>query len=146
MFLGDILKTCPDEVFAVISVKDGKFKIRSTKNRANTFYGLDSYFENKNKLNNPIIIVTESPHIDEFDIGDVYDWKTKELVQARPVNGISGQNILQYLCEILTPSVHLSDGTYPVIIINAITKQCSEGKDTLIARTRNFIKLWLYRR
>ncbi|OLQ88274.1 hypothetical protein BIY22_08910 [Vibrio panuliri] len=137
------MKNCKDEVIAVIEVDDHGTSIRRTKNYDSIFVGLDAYYKHKHVYSNPIVIVTESPHIEEFKVNRVNDFMTGLPVNSRPVNGVSGSNIMNYLIPLIDNSdINLENGKYPVIVLNALHQQCSLGVDTLIHRTKNFLKLW----
>ena len=141
--IGSLMNSCNDEVIAVIDATNASSDIRRTFCYTTHFVGLDTYHLHKHKYNNPIVIVTESPHIDEFNKVNITDFTSNVPVNARPVNGVTGQNIMQYLVGLLeNERVKLLPGSYPIIVINAIQKQCSLGLDTKISRTKNFIRLW----
>ncbi|HIF9075417.1 TPA: hypothetical protein ACX6S8_002174 [Photobacterium damselae] len=143
MDTNDNLKTCHDEVIGILVVKDGNGFIRRTKDHQQRFVSIPYYLSNQTAFKRPILFVTESPHVEEFKVGQVYDCLTQELVHARPVNGVTGNNIRQYLIGLLLGiKLTLEDGYYPIIVINALQEQCSLGQDTALYRTRNFIKYW----
>lgn len=140
---GALKAVCRDEVFGVVTALSGRYSFRRTKNFQSSFWPVQSYLDNRDTLNKPIVIVIESPHIDEFRVYNVYNAKDQSPVRARPANGATGRNIVEYLPAIFEAhQISLADGKYPLILVNAIQKQCSEGKDTCISRTRNFLKLW----
>ncbi len=138
-----VLQTCKDEVIAVIEVHHGLVNIRRPFQYPGIFVGLDGYQHHHDKYAAPVLLVTESPHIEEFRVSNVSDFYTGDAVNARPVNGASGRNIMLHLVTVIARSgLFLPDGHYPVIVMNALQEQCSEGKDTLVCRTRNFLNLW----
>ncbi|WP_152436123.1 hypothetical protein [Aeromonas molluscorum] len=138
------MKSCNDEVIAVLEVKGKDWNLRRTFKYDTHFVGLDTYLIHKDKYCKPIVIVTESPHIEEFKVSNLNDLTSNKPVSARPVNGRTGLNIIKFLVELLKNEDLLTEsGSYPVIVINALQEQCSEGNtDTNIHRTKNFIKLW----
>lgn len=137
------MKTCKDEVIAVVEVRETSISIRRTKEYETKFVGLETFHEYKNKCKEPIVIVTESPHVEEFNVFGVNDLTTNKLVSSRPVNGTTGENIMSCLVTLLNNSMlSFPDGDYPVIVVNALQEQCSEGEDPKRHRTKNFIKLW----
>ncbi len=137
------MKTCQDEVIAIIDVKQSLVSIRRPKHYSSTFTSLNAFYRYQDKYHAPIVVVTESPHIEEFRVHGVVDLLSQNEVSARPVNGASGRNIMQYLVSLVCSSgVWLEDGHYPVILMNALHEQCSEGVDTLVHRTKNFLRLW----
>lgn len=138
-----IWKTCQDEVIAVIEVRRGIISIRRTKEYNTRFVSIDALLKYENKYNSPVIIVTESPHIEEFKVSGVTDFISKKPIKARPVNGVSGQNIMNHIVQLLNDSkISFNDGNYPLLVINALQEQCSEGVEPKVKRTKNFITLW----
>ncbi len=138
------VKRCNDEVIAVIKVSHSKAKIRRPKSYPDKFLGIDSYLAHQSRYQRPVLIVTESPHIEEFNVRNLRDFYSNTIVEARPVNGVTGMNILLHLAGLLEDAnVFPCDGYYPVIVMNALQEQCSQGdRDTGKYRTRNFIRLW----
>lgn len=137
------MKFCNDEVIAVLEVRDGCWNLRRTLKYNTHFVSLDAYKLLAYKYKAPIIIVTESPHIDEFNNVKIIDLVLGTPVDARPVNGLTGANIMTYLGGLLkSEGLYFDDGNYPIIVINAIQEQCSLGVDTKIYRTENFITSW----
>lgn len=140
---GIIMKSCNDEVIAVLDVIGTTWSTRRTFKYNTHFVGLDTYDLHKHKYSAPIVIVTESPHISEFDEINILDFTSNTPVNARPVNGVTGQNIMEHLLGLLRQeNIALVTGRYPVIVINAIQEQCSLGVDTKCHRTKNFIAYW----
>ncbi|MCH7373811.1 hypothetical protein MM182_00175 [Aeromonas sp. MR19] len=137
------MNSCNDEVIAVLEVSKTTWRIRRTFNYNTHFVGLDSYHLHKDKYSAPVVIVTESPHIEEFNNINIIDFTSGVPVNSRPVNGATGQNIMNHLLELLKQeNITLETGRYPVIVINAIQEQCSLGVDTKLHRTKNFIADW----
>ncbi|MCE7537747.1 hypothetical protein [Aliivibrio fischeri] len=136
-------KVCDDEIFGVFVVKNSNIQFRRTLNHKSIFVGLNEYQKHINIYQRPILIVTESPHVDEFVVNGLKDLTTGLPVNSRPVNGFSGSKIEEYGLYILQKlSITLPDGLYPLVVINALQEQCSEGQNPKRLRTRNFIKLW----
>ncbi|MGD9020762.1 MAG: hypothetical protein PVF46_03130 [Lysobacterales bacterium] len=137
------LKVCRDEVVAIVAAANGRCSTRRPKHYATQFIGLEAFVAYKHKYKAPIVLVIESPHIEEFKVSGIHDLVSGEPVHSRPVNGASGRNIMARIGTLVSSTgMALGTGNYPVIVMNAIQEQCSEGKDTLVTRTRNFISLW----
>lgn len=85
---------------------------------------------NLNSSNHRIILVLESPHIEEFknSIG--------------PAKGITGKNIANYISMVLGNSILSPNTNYDLILMNAIQFQCSMGVKPIHFRTLAFIHLW----
>ena len=142
-FKESLLKTCNDEIIGIVTVQNHNLNFRKTLEYDNKFVGLDAYQKYKEKCQQPIILVIESPHVEEFKVHGVVDFISGLPTLSRPVNGVSGDNIRIHLLALLkTVSNILGDGLYPVIVMNAIQEQCSKGVDTCKFRTKTFIKLW----
>lgn len=129
---------CPDQFVGVIHL-----------NKKNEFEWYDCYVLLKDrtthasKVNNPIkinnnneniIIILESPHIDEFNgpiIGPLLNKKT-------------GKAFRKYFPELLTSALSNlpSNNKYNVILMNSIQYQCSLGIDTKVFRDRVWLTLW----
>lgn len=95
----------------------------------------------KNKNEKVIVIVLESPHIGEFN-------KSKFNVAPAPALGSTGCNLDKYFCEVVNEcfkKYNIENGTYHVILSNAIQYQCSLGVDTEVFRDRVWLKLWFSR-
>ncbi|WP_195986354.1 hypothetical protein [Clostridium sp. D53t1_180928_C8] len=95
----------------------------------------------KNQYEKIIVIVLESPHIDEFN-------KNKFSVAPAPALGSTGCKLDKYFCEVINECFKKYDiekGKYHVILSNAIQYQCSLGTDTEVFRDRVWLKLWLSR-
>lgn len=105
--------------------------------------------EYKNKKLPVLAIVLESPHQDEFDN------KNKQAVG--PAVGTTGNNIEEYLPQVVfnylparevdnktcyAPEDQIPNGTYKVLLINAIQYQCSLGEDTKQYRDNVFSEMW----
>lgn len=101
----------------------------------------DNLIDIKNKNEKIIVIVLESPHIDEFN-------KKKFNVAPAPALGSTGCNLDKYFCKVIErcfKKYMVKDGKYHVILSNAIQYQCSLGADTEVFRDRVWLKLWLNR-
>jgi len=84
------------------------------------------------KDNPCIIMILESPHIDEFS----KDTNAID-VAVGPANGVTGRNIRKYLKDVLTPLFH--DKDYGLILMNAIQYQCSLGEKPFSVSQRDSI-------
>jgi hypothetical protein len=78
-----------------------------------------------------VILVLESPHIDEF------------VDVKGPAKGVTGENIRALFGDACS-GIHqwLSDGAHPLILVNAIQYQCSLGYPTKCFRDRVFSEIW----
>ena len=88
----------------------------------------------KNKVNDRIVIILESPHKDEY---------SKQI--TAPAMGTTGENINKYLLDILNKKIGNPQGDkkeYDVILMNAIQYQTSLGIDTEYFRDRVWLTLW----
>ena len=100
-----------------------------------------------NDLGNPILFITESPHVAEF-LSEALHCFGGRVVYSRPVNG-SDNGTAGYLWWEYLPKVSEAldivkdDKWHPIIIVNAVRFQCSEGLPTEDGpRDRNFMKLF----
>lgn len=84
-------KVCDDEIFGVFVVKNSNIQFRRTLNHKSIFVGLNEYQKHINIYQRPILIVTESPHVDEFVVNGLKDLTTGLPVNSRPVNGFFWQ-------------------------------------------------------
>ena len=101
----------------------------------------DSLVDIKNQNEKIMLIVLESPNIDEFN-------KKKFSVSPAPALGRTGCNLDGYFCELIETCFNkdiVEDGKYHVILSNAIQYQCSLGVDTEVFRDRVWLKLWISR-
>lgn len=140
-------KKCGDEIFGVIKVRGQKIDFRRCKNYQTTFWPPQTYLNFKqthpNLLARAIVLILESPHIDEFKVTNIINAESKMCISARPVNGASGLQIQNKISQLLNCDlVNLENGNYPLIIVNAIQLQCSKGAKPLLHRTREFLRLW----
>ena len=88
----------------------------------------------KNKVNDRIVIILESPHKDEY---------SKKI--TAPAMGTTGENINKYLLDILNKKIgnpQIDKKEYDVILMNAIQYQTSLGIDTEYFRDRVWLTLW----
>ena len=88
----------------------------------------------KNKVNDRIVIILESPHKDEY---------SKQIIA--PAMGTTGENINKYLLDILNKKIgnpQIDKKEYDVILMNAIQYQTSLGIDTEYFRDRVWLTLW----
>lgn len=92
---------------------------------------LEGYKEKNQKL----VIVLESPHIDE------YFKNGQEIAEPVCANGKTGENIIKCKDTMLA-KMGLSIDKVDVFIINAIPYQCSQGISTEVLRDFVWIKCW----
>lgn len=91
--------------------------------------------EIKEKGNPRIIIILESPHIDEYSLSTPY-----------PAIGATGKNINKYFTKILNKFLNnkiYKGKEYDLILMNAVQYQTSLGYNTEIFRDRIWLKTWL---
>ncbi|MFT5716750.1 MAG: hypothetical protein ACI9T7_000928 [Oleiphilaceae bacterium] len=87
-------------------------------------------------FNNKIIILMESPHDDEFD-------KSNKFIG--PANGGTGEKISMHLSaaiNIIHDISPIENGDYDLVLMNAVSFQCSMGFSTGYFRDLTFIGLW----
>lgn len=92
------------------------------------------------KSKKTLVIVLESPHVDEFN-------KLKCNIAPAPALGATGCSLDNYFIELFNSKINdfkIADGIYNVILANAIQYQCSLGEDTEIYRDRVWLDLWLF--
>lgn len=92
--------------------------------------------ENKlRKMHNDkvILVVLESPHVDEYN--------GVCSVAPAPALGMTGNMLERYFTELI--SDYVGDEKYHVILGNAVQYQCSLGVDTKIYRDRIWLNTWL---
>lgn len=81
------------------------------------------------RTTNPcLILVLESPHIDEF------------IDAPGPAKGFTGEMIRKHLSEAFDPTGRFE---YGLILLNAIQFQCSLGSNTAVYRDRIFRATWI---
>ncbi|MDN5343487.1 MAG: hypothetical protein PWP28_2367 [Oceanotoga sp.] len=86
------------------------------------------------RLENKIIIILESPHVEEFN--------SQKLNFPAPAMGKTGENLQKYFIESMKK--YLENKNYNIILMNSIQYQCSLGYDTNIYRDRLWLELWEY--
>lgn len=89
-----------------------------------------------------IVIILESPHKDEYD-------NAKCKIAPAPALGITGCNLDKGFVDILKDFMEenkgiIKDGTYQVILMNAIQFQCSLGLEPIVEKIKDeiFLSLW----
>lgn len=78
----------------------------------------------------------ESPHDDEFDKNNMF---------IGPANGKTGDNISDNLSEfinVIHAKTPIKNGNYDLILMNAVSFQCSMGFSTNYFRDLTFVSLW----
>lgn len=134
-------KPCPDQVVGIIEKDSTNFiflNYCSTKsNKYQPVFQRLEVSKCKELNENVIVIVLESPHIDE------YDPDTKKPIG--PAYGKTGDLINKHLIGILNsePRIRtLKNGSYDLILVNAIQHQCSLGENTRFYRDAMFFYYW----
>lgn len=149
---------CPDEVIGTIEYDKAKGEFGEFKRRDyfEDFFvkhsDHDKFFRKRAEIKGRILIILESPHVDEFGVPDLKDYFSKKPVTARPAKGITGTNIKNHLAENLNQNITeikkimgekiKASGAYSVSVINAVPYQCSLGFETKSYRDECFLKLW----
>lgn len=95
-----------------------------------------------------IILVMESPHVDEFT--EINENSEISFKAEGPANGATGRKIREYLSSVLNQIPNLEAGeigenrwdNYGLILMNAIQYQCSLGVDTSVFRSDVFRDFW----
>ena len=138
-------KKCPDEFIGFINKDKVKDKYvyfqREDYERQIVFpEKLFSYCcKNEIEFDDVIVIILESPHIDEFFGFSIHVFGENIPCYSRPANGTTGQNLRKYLSDVISSEIKLDKDLYPVILLNAINYQCSCGVNTDLYRDDNFI-------
>ncbi|ELC8462487.1 hypothetical protein LI063_05410 [Clostridium perfringens] len=108
-------------------------------NSKNIKINCNKFLKNTNKKN--LVIVLESPHIDEFN-------GLRCNIAPAPALGVTGCNLDKYFIELINSKINncgIEDGVYNVILTNAIQYQCSLGEEPEIYRDRVWLDLWLFK-
>jgi len=109
------LRACPDQYLGTLLEIIGqvKFPIREVADR---------------RIKSPcLIIVLESPHVDEF------------IDEPGPAKGFTGEMLRRYLPDAVGHQVPTGMG---LVLLNAIQYQCSLGSNTAVYRDRIFRAAW----
>ncbi|MDE6408482.1 MAG: hypothetical protein K2K48_05805 [Anaeroplasmataceae bacterium] len=122
---------CPDQIVGQLS--NGVF---TSSNRENIDYSIkNNNYTIQNKLTNPIVIILESPHKNE------YDPITRSALG--PAMGKTGENFKKYFASLIVKSkIYQSIATLhcDIVLVNAIQYQCSLGmslNNTTNAKSRD---------
>jgi len=121
---------CPDQTVGIVKVeKEATLPpaLHPDKRDFCTRESVECY-----KQYNKIIMILESPHVDEFI-----------CEQPSPAKGTTGRNILTYFgeaCKLHEEGIKF--GQYPLILMNAIQYQCSLGYPTEKYRDKTFKTCW----
>lgn len=114
---------CPDQWVADLTSIKGEINVQRVQ-RLNFCTCISKTFPR-------IIIILESPHVDEFK-GDVNSWG--------PARGTTGDNIYKLLPEMMRSKI--PDGKYHLVLINTIQFQCSLGLTDRSIRDDVFLNCW----
>ena len=115
-------KNLPNKLTATITYKPtskGIYKLKPTKT-----YKLINNPTIKNKLTEPIVIILESPHKDEFD--------PITLMALGPAMGNTGRNLVKHFDSLIQNSSiynYLTGAPHDIVLVNAIQYQCSLGNN-----------------
>lgn len=138
-------KICDDEMIGFITKKNGTIHYFQRDDYESLFVGINNfsqYCESKGikNIQAPILIVLESPHINEFFQHGISIYDSQDIINSRPANGTTGENLRFFLASVLNENIFVDNAVYPVIIINAVRAQCSCGCPTRLYRDTNFIE------
>lgn len=138
-------KICDDEMIGFITKKNGTIHYFQRDDYESLFVGINNfsqYCESKGikNIQAPILIVLESPHINEFFQHGISIYDSQDIKNSRPANGTTGENLRFFLASVLNENIFVDNAVYPVIIINAVRAQCSCGCPTRLYRDTNFIE------
>lgn len=126
-------KKCEDNLVAKVEYINNEWKFKENNILPN-YRIAEPNILIKNKVNDRIVIILESPHKDEY---------SKQI--TAPAMGTTGENINKYLLDILNKKIGNPQGDkkeYDVILMNAIQYQTSLGIDTEYFRDRVWLTLW----
>ena len=153
-----LAKICPNEFIGFASIKWRKKKFRLREDYYTLFVHAEDTFLYCQRMltlygklvadiGRPIVVVLESPHVDEFFSNPLQVFNGG-VVYCRPANGVArgaaGVLLKEWLSEVLVNTKALADGLlHPIIIANACQYQCSEGLPTRTGpRDENFLELF----
>ena len=126
-------KKCEDNLVATVEYINDEWKFKQNNILPNDRIAEPNILI-KNKVNDRIVIILESPHKDEY---------SKQI--TAPAMGTTGENINKYLLDILNKKIgnpQIDKKEYDVILMNAIQYQTSLGIDTEYFRDRVWLTLW----
>ena len=123
-------RRCPDNYIGDIIIKNGKIINPESNDKCSDFKIRNKISSWQFKLSSKIILIIESPHKNEF-IGSL-----------GPAKGPTGKNIRDHFNIVIEDLIKLKDGSYPLILMNAIQYQCSLGFDTKKYRDKIFRECW----
>ena len=126
-------KKCEDNLVAKVEYINNEWKFKENNILPNDRIAEPNILI-KNKVNDRIVIILESPHKDEY---------SKQI--TAPAMGTTGENINKYLLDILNKKIgnpQIDKKEYDVILMNAIQYQTSLGIDTEYFRDRVWLTLW----
>lgn len=130
-------KKCPDELMGVFDF-NSKSWVKANQNKRSQNVTKPQTLINPLKIqanSNSILIVLESPHIDEYDIKTHYP--------IAPLNG-SRTKFSNNFYKYINTKLPLLSGQFNVYLINAIQYQCSLGISnvTKLVKEINFANEW----
>ena len=127
------LQECPDQYVMYIDLQYQKPIIDiicSNKTQRSS-----KYISNiSNQDAQVVVIILESPHINEFD---------QNGAPIGPAMGKTGENISNYILNVLKK--HYSDGKYKIMLMEAVSYQCSNGEPKINGQKRDtvFKDVWV---
>ena len=124
-------RQCDDQKVTTVKIEDGVAILPDKEKWNRESIGEDYVWKNSR-----IVLLMESPHAEEFD---------KENKVIGPANGKTGSNIFLKLPELIQ-SIHnnnpFENEVYDLLLMNAVTFQCSLGFPTDHFRDFMFLGLW----
>jgi len=134
-----VLGPCPDQYKGELTYNPNSAFIFTPNFFSNIDYqvnatNLTAQCVNNINIANPIVIILESPHISEFCL-----FCHKAL---GPAMGVTGNNFIKYIDYAVQKSTKFKsflkiDSTYPVIFVNAVQFQTSEGVSPINQQIRD---------
>lgn len=131
---------CPDVVIGEINLNTNFNLWISPNDRKKHIDKLLNYSSN-NKNN--IIIILESPHIDEFKSTTTIEGFFDDNIKASPALGKTGRKIRKYIANKLINNYIIDSNTeYQIILMSSIQYQCSLGCMPTLYRDHIWLNLW----
>ena len=130
---------CPDQMVGSFSC-DGNhgfvFQNSVTTKSAGGFLRQELSSLSPTGFDGSLVLILESPHVDEFD--------PQTHLPNGPAFGETGANLNRYLMDILHDQqvFDLPQGTYRLILMNAVQYQCSLGEKPPLYRDGIFLSCW----
>lgn len=121
---------CPDQYVGDVLVTSSSIAPPRSSADCSDFAERQSIPPSRRSDTPAVILVLESPHTNEY------------VDTTGPAKGRTGENIRMLLGEACNLRHCLHNGSYPLILVNAIQYQCSLGCSTECFRDRVFAEVW----